>query len=604
MKITTTLLLVLFCSLYSFSTDYYVNDASSSGDVYCTSSGSSGYDGLTPATPINSLTLLLSTYGGVLSPGDRIFIDAGDYDDVNLTLSYNGISIIGAGALLTQFDNDHASSDSNQLFEITGDDITIEGIFVGGYNNGADASAIYINGSQNLTINNVLVDENLPGGGSSAIIITGGAEVTFNGGGSNCNSPLPSVAGGGINVEGNNNTVIINNYTFARNSKSFEAGSGLYVKGTDGTTVVTVNNSNFSENWNGTSQGGAAAALVGATLNINGTCFSANETDYGSDPSYGGAISVGRGAVLNVDNCEFNGNSNTSGSGRGGAIALYTTSAYGGSGGSTVNISNSSFNGNSATDDGNHIYCRESTPSAVININNCSFSATGDDIYRYSGTINQQFSGNTSTRGTYTPLNLIDPTGTPITNCPVLQGTCYGIILPTELIAFNANCSGESIDVLFEIGSELNNDYFILEYAKSDFVFEPLQTINSAGDHQNTLEYKTSLRIPNGMAYLKLSQKDKDGRKTLLKVIPIFNCENNNIITYNSERIQITGEQLKGEYNLEIIDLSGRLIFQVDDYNPNNEEIEINNIQLPVKGIYLVHFKNAQVEFTQRISSL
>lgn len=56
---------------------YYVNDGSTVGDVYCTAVGAAGNDGLTPATPINSLERLFGLYK--LDAGDIVYLDTGVY---------------------------------------------------------------------------------------------------------------------------------------------------------------------------------------------------------------------------------------------------------------------------------------------------------------------------------------------------------------------------------------------------------------------------------------------------------------------------------------------------------------------------------------------
>ena len=57
---------------------YYVNDASTEGDVYCTAPGSADGDGLSPDTPMLSLEALLSKYKK-FSAGDTIYVDTGTY---------------------------------------------------------------------------------------------------------------------------------------------------------------------------------------------------------------------------------------------------------------------------------------------------------------------------------------------------------------------------------------------------------------------------------------------------------------------------------------------------------------------------------------------
>ena len=56
---------------------YYVNDASTNGDVYCTARGIDDNNGLTPATPKAGLQAILDAYE--LAPEDVVYVDAGTY---------------------------------------------------------------------------------------------------------------------------------------------------------------------------------------------------------------------------------------------------------------------------------------------------------------------------------------------------------------------------------------------------------------------------------------------------------------------------------------------------------------------------------------------
>jgi len=56
---------------------YYVNDASTSNDLYCSAIGSTNHTGLTPASPLPSLGEVLSRYD--LEAGDTVYVDTGVY---------------------------------------------------------------------------------------------------------------------------------------------------------------------------------------------------------------------------------------------------------------------------------------------------------------------------------------------------------------------------------------------------------------------------------------------------------------------------------------------------------------------------------------------
>lgn len=71
------------------ATTFYLNDNSTTNDVYCAAVGSDANDGLTPATPMGTLKRLVATYR--LMPGDTVRIDTGVWTlDANLILTDSG----------------------------------------------------------------------------------------------------------------------------------------------------------------------------------------------------------------------------------------------------------------------------------------------------------------------------------------------------------------------------------------------------------------------------------------------------------------------------------------------------------------------------------
>ena len=56
---------------------YYVNDSSMMGDDYCTTAGSSTYDGLKSTSPKDSIQAIFDAYD--IEPGDIIYVDSGTY---------------------------------------------------------------------------------------------------------------------------------------------------------------------------------------------------------------------------------------------------------------------------------------------------------------------------------------------------------------------------------------------------------------------------------------------------------------------------------------------------------------------------------------------
>ncbi len=82
--------------------DFYVNDAATVSDVYCSAVGAAGNDGLASNTPQLSVQAIIDLYD--LGPGDRLFVDTGTYNLTNsLTITTNDggsaegfLSVIGS----------------------------------------------------------------------------------------------------------------------------------------------------------------------------------------------------------------------------------------------------------------------------------------------------------------------------------------------------------------------------------------------------------------------------------------------------------------------------------------------------------------------------
>ena len=590
--------LLIFClivPLASKATNYYVNNNSTSGDVFCTAIGNNANAGTSSSAPKATLANVLSTYSAVLTSGDRIYIDAGTYSDANLSLNKAGIRITGAGPAKTVFDNANASADANAFANITANNITIDGILIKRYNRGTGgASAIQITGVTGITLNNVLTDNNKAGGGSSTIVITGPSSVTFNGGGSNCNSTL-SVAGGGVNIEGSGNTVNFNNYSISRNNKDFQGGSGLYIDGAS--SIVTMTNSIIADNTNSSSNGGAAIYIDGgATLNVSGTKISNNSVSYSGGPVYGGAVTMGRYASVSFSNCDFQNNAVGGGSGKGGAIA--TNTAFGaGTTSCSLTLSTCSFSGNTANGGtGNDIYNK----GGSITVTNGTFTNSTYGLNNSSGTFSLSNSGNPTRTGTFTG-NTSAVTATPSVSVPVLQGSCYGVVLPVEFLDMRAVCVDDQRQLIWSTGSEHNNAYFTVESGNEFGEFEVLATINGAGNSNEEITYQLPVR---DAAYYRLSQTDYDGTKVELKTISTGPCKDQGSeIVYLDQLhafdLYVT-ESYSGDVDYALINSVGQVIERGSHSNDNNSVQRIFLSSFCSDGMYFLQVTAGSVVLSEK----
>lgn len=124
-------------------TAYYVNDASTTNDVYCTAVGNDLNDGLSPATPRLTLQTVINDY--LLGPGDVVYIDTGEWVQV------------GTEASITAADKGSALAPLS--FTGSPNGTTFSGNFMPGSNR-----IIYINRSSYLTFSDLTLESTLAEG--------------------------------------------------------------------------------------------------------------------------------------------------------------------------------------------------------------------------------------------------------------------------------------------------------------------------------------------------------------------------------------------------------------------------------------------------------
>ena len=131
------------------ATTFYVNDSSTTNDMYCTAVGSDANDGLSPSTPMANLKRLVVTYK--LMPGDTVRIDTGLWTlDANLVLTDSGAS--------------------GQLIRLVGSTNTLGSVF-NRNDTGAGMYGFHLKGNHYMRLENLKVtgaEHGIAGGGASA----------------------------------------------------------------------------------------------------------------------------------------------------------------------------------------------------------------------------------------------------------------------------------------------------------------------------------------------------------------------------------------------------------------------------------------------------
>ncbi|HBG71311.1 MAG: hypothetical protein A2W93_01655 [Bacteroidetes bacterium GWF2_43_63] len=591
------MVLFVFAFVKANSAIYYVNDASVTGDVFCTAVGNNANNGTSASTPKLTLINLLSAYSTVLTTGDTIKIDAGTYNnEENIDFSKAGVTFLGAGPSLTIFDDNGAGTATNFFMYIHANNVTVKNMTIREYENngsqtpGHSGQAITIQNATGVLLENIISSYNGQSGGNPSISVLSNSGVTIRGGGGLCNIWQTQYTGG-VEAYGTNINLTIENYVFAYNFKDGAYdGGGLLISNGDATTIVSVSNCRFYGN--DASDGGAISQRCGV-LTVTDCIIDNNYAGQVSTSVYGGAVRITGGNAIYTNTRFLNNTKSGTTTLRGGAIGLYSSDNA-----IDLTLNNCYFSGNSG-DEGDDIYADKYMSGAkTINVHavNTTFSSTSDAIYNKDAEhIHLKDCGDPAVAGSNSPAvfkeNTTAPSSTPNPTTPTLTGDCStGITLPVELTGFYGMCSEDKTELYWQTASETNNHYFIIQKSVNGLDFYPVGTIDGSGNSNQLINYQFSDNEPAAEgAYYRLVQVDFDGATATLDPIFVSNkCNNAGVeITssyYNPEthllQIEIVTAK-SGISRLTLTDYLGRILLA----EVMNLEEGINNFSIAIPEI-------------------
>lgn len=367
---------------------WYVNDNSTTGDIYTTAVGNDATNlANDPSKPSATLADAITSSAN----GDTIYVDKGTWEVRNSTIN-KGVTIIGAGTGNTIYDG---GSSQGNFATISVNNVKISNVQFRSYEASLSNTSSIITVNSNVTgivLSNIIINLNGNHSGvGQSLVLQSGSHVTYNNSFTKCNGDI-SANGGGVRV--NSATLIVNNCLFFNNE--WEAGDGGAIR-VDGTSNVTINNSTFTGN---KGQSGGAIAQYGGTLNVNGSCFTDNESTTANSEDGGGAIYVTGTSNTTFSNCTFDYNraaNNGVGSGTpdGGSFKFHNVTG-------TASITNCSFsngfkllNGTVLNGGlGQYIYYNSAALNITISNNSFSTSNSGEVNIFEEGAGNQTMSNN------------------------------------------------------------------------------------------------------------------------------------------------------------------------------------------------------------------
>ena len=176
-----------------------------------------------------------------------------------------------------------------------------------------------------------------------------------------------------------------------------------------------------------------------------------------------------------------------------------------------------------------------------------------------------------------------------------------GSALPIELLTFDAEYNGKSIDLSWSTVSEINNDYFTIERSQDAKNYEIVGTVKGAGNSNNTLNYiyndNTSL---TGTVYYKLKQTDFNGKFEYFPPVAVNIASDENSLNISS----VGPNPFNNEFNVEfetqssepievyLYNIRGQMVYK-DIYSPTegkNRYTYNDNKNLPA-GYYVIAMK-------------
>lgn len=161
------------------------------------------------------------------------------------------------------------------------------------------------------------------------------------------------------------------------------------------------------------------------------------------------------------------------------------------------------------------------------------------------------------------------------------------VALPIELVYFSAQQDDNTIVFEWETASELNNDYFTIEYSTNVEIWYEAKIVAGAGTTQLANEYSTSVAVstlPQGTVYFRLSQTDYNGTTTSFDVVAV-EVENAideqiDVVVYPNPTTSVVNIKGAESLNVSVINSNGSVenLHQMADNQYSVEHLR--------KGIY------------------
>ncbi len=186
-----------------------------------------------------------------------------------------------------------------------------------------------------------------------------------------------------------------------------------------------------------------------------------------------------------------------------------------------------------------------------------------------------------------------------------VSGGC--VLLPIELLSFNAKQNQGSVDLTWATATEKENDFFTVEKSLDGMNFIAIKEVDGAGMSTDVMFYSAKDLNPTyGLSYYRLKQTDFNGNSSYSKVVSVdFRNENDlefDIVpnpSIENEKSKIVLSVIpEKEITIIVTDINGVVCFE------EMKKVSDNKVEIPndfSKGIYIVKIMSSDNLQTKRM---
>lgn len=208
--------------------------------------------------------------------------------------------------------------------------------------------------------------------------------------------------------------------------------------------------------------------------------------------------------------------------------------------------------------------------------------------------------GNGGTTGTIATGTVVS--AGPVTNFSpfTLASTTGNNPLPIELLSFTAKPEGDNVRIDWITATEVNSSHFEVERSSDGLYFEPIATVNAAGNSAVLQSYTTMDAAPiNGVNYYRLRMVDLDGTVEYSPVkIVTFEQDNSLVLYPNPVANELTIQSDANVKSVQVYGLDGKLVL---DQPIGARGVISMSLETLESGVYLVHINTGTDTVVRRM---